>query len=219
MAGKRPRNKTGVSYAIVGAFAAFGLFSLWYWGAPNEGFLKQQEEYRRALDGDDAEGVEAENSEAARIAFQYVSAVQSGVCARAIELTWWMQERLQFAAKNSGDGESMARQELCDSITVRARGGNRLRSEGVEDQYVFTPMANVEVAALDPGRQDLAKPPMERVWLRVSYPVPTQALHDENGRPIKSLRVGMSLSSDGYVLKAGAIGNLEIDFDSVSYNW
>lgn len=219
VAGKRPRNKAGFSYAIVGAFAAFGLFSLWYWGAPNENFLRQQEEYRRSIDAYEPESGEAGNSEAARIALEYVSAVQTGVCVRAIELTWWMQERLRFVAENSRDEKSAARQELCDSITSRATGGNRLRPEGVEDQYVFAPMAKVEVAALDAGRQDLAKPPMERVWLRVSYPVPTQALHDENGTPIKSLRVGMSLSTDGYVLKAGATGNLEIDFDSISYNW
>jgi len=53
----------------------------------------------------------------------------------------------------------------------------------------------------------------------VSYPAPTQSLKDENGTPIKWLRVGVNVSADGYVLKAGVIGNLEIDFESISYNW
>jgi len=217
--GKRPRNKAGVSIAVILLFAAFGVFSMFYWGPPNQGFIEKQEEFRQTPDAAAKKRVEAENSEAAKIALLYVSAVQTAVCARAIDLTWWMQERLQFAAENSPDGVSAVRQELCDGITKRVRGGNQLRSEGVEDQYVFTPMAKVEVAALEPGRQDLSKASMGRVWLEVSYPVPTQALEDDNGTPIKSLRVGVSMSNDGYVLKAGAIGNLEIDFDSISYNW
>lgn len=219
MPGKRPRNRPGVSIVLVVLFAAFGVFSLLYWGPPNRDFLDKQEEFREGLGTDDAKLAEAKNSRSAQTTLNYVTAVQTGVCARAIDLTWWMQERLQFAAQNSPDGVSTARQELCDSITARERGGNRLSSEGVEDQYVFTPMADVEVVAVEAGRQDLAKASKERVWLEVSYPIPTQALHDEKGAPIKSLRVGVSLSNDGFILKAGTVGNLEIDFDSISYSW
>ncbi len=219
MRGKRPRNRPGLSLAAVLLFAAFGVFSMFYWGPPNQNFIQKQEEFRQTPAANAAKRGEAEHSKAAKIALQYVSAVQTAVCSRSIDLTWWMQERLQFASENSRDGVSAVRQELCDEITVRVKGANRLRSEGVEDQYVFAPMTKVKVTALEPGRQDLSKPSMGLVWLEVSYPVPTQALKDDNGTPIKSLRVGVSLSNDGYILKAGTIGNLEIDFDSISYNW
>ncbi len=219
VAKNRPEMKAGVSIAVMIALAALGGFSLWYWGAPNEQFLQQQERYRQSRDGGVATPGESPVSESADIAQRYVSAVQARNCARAIELTWWMQERLRFAIKSGEDAQGSAMEDLCNSLKDRTAEGNHLQLEGIEDQYVFAPLAKVEVSGLDAGRQDLVKPVVERVWMLVSYAVPTQALRDENGTPIKSLTVGVNVSADGYVLKAGVIGNLEIDFESISYNW
>ena len=219
VAENRPEKKAGVSLAVIIAFAALGGFSLWYWGAPNEKFLQQQERYRQSRDASVAAPGESPASESAGIAQRYASAVRAGDCARAIELTWWMQERLRFALKSGKDAQGSAMEDLCSSLKDRTTDGSRLRPEGIEDQYVFAPLAQVAVTRLDAGRQDLVKPVMERVWIHVSYPVPTQALRDDNGTPIKSLTVGVNVSTDGYVLKGGVIGNLEIDFESISYNW
>lgn len=205
--------------AVIIGLAALGGFSLWYWGAPNEQFLQQQEQYRQSRDGGVVAPGEVPVSESADIAQRYISAVQAGDCARAIELTWWMQERLRFAMKSGEGAQGPAMEDLCNSLKDRTAEGNYLLLEGIEDQYVFAPMAKVEVSGLDGGRQDLVKPVIERVWMLVSYPVPTQALRDENGTPIKSLIAGVNVSTDGYVLKAGVIGNLEIDFESISYKW
>ena len=219
VAGNRPNRKAGVSVAVVIAFAALGGFALWYWGAPNEEFLRQQERFRQGRDAGVAAAGESPVSESATIARRYASAVQAVDCARVIALTWWMEERLRFAAKSGEETRGSAMEDLCNSLRVRDTAGNRLRPEGIEDQYVFAPMARIEVTSLDAGPQDLAKPVTERVWMHVSYPAPTQSLKDENGTPIKWLRVGVNVSADGYVLKAGVIGNLEIDFESISYNW
>ena len=215
----RPTKKAGSSYAVAIAFAALGGLALWYWGAPNQDFLDQQERYRRSHDGGEATATETPDSQALRIAKRYLSALQNGACAQVIELTWWMQERLHSASDLGRDNVGAAMQDLCESIRDRTMEANRLRPAGIEDQYVFAPLAQVEVTGVDIGREDLVKPVMERVWMKVSYPVPTQALRDENGTPIKSSRVGVNVSSDEYVLKAGVIGNLEIDFESISYNW
>ncbi len=219
MAENRPEKKAGISLAVIIALAALGGFSLWYWGAPNEQFLRQQERYRLSRDAGEAAPGESPVSESAGIAQRYASAVQGGDCARAIELTWWMQERLRLTIKSGKDAQGPAMEDLCNSIKERTAEGSRLRPEGIEDQYVFAPLAQVAVTSLDAGRQDLVKPVMERVWIHVSYPVPTQAIRDGNGTPIKSLTVGVNVSTDGYVLKAGVIGNLEIDIDSISYKW
>ena len=219
VAGNRPKKRAGVSVAVIIAFTALGGFSLWYWGAPNEKFLRQQERYRQSRDGGAAVPGDFQVSESAGIAQRYASSVQMGDCARTIELTWWMQERLHFAIKSGEDARGSAMEDLCGSLKARMTEGNLLLPEGVEDQYVFAPLAKVEVTGLDAGRQDLVKPVVERVWMLVSYPVPTQALRDENRTPIKSLIVGVNVSTDGYVLKAGLIGNLEIDLESISYKW
>lgn len=219
VAGNRPEMRTGVSAAFVIVFVALGGFSLWYWGAPNDEFLRQQEQFRQGRDGVVAAAGDPPVSESATIAQRYASAVQEGYCARAIELTWWMEERLRLTMQNGEDTRGSTMEDLCDSLEERNAAGNRLRLEGIGDQYVFAPMSQVEVTRLDAGRQDLAKPVLQRVWMHVSYPTPTQSLKDENGTPIKSLLVGVNVSKDGYVLKAGLIGNLEIDFESISYNW
>lgn len=215
----RPTKKAGGPYAVAIAIAALGGLSLWYWGSPNRDFLEQQEQYRRSRDGVDAAVAGTLDSRGTRIAERYVSAYQSGACSQVIELTWWMQERLHAVSGLGSDERGAAMEDLCELVKDRSMEANRLRPLGTEDQYVFTPLAQVEVTGVDDGRDDLVKPVMERVWMRVSYPVPTQALRDETGAPIKSLKVGVNVSSDEYVLKAGAIGNLEIDFESISYNW
>jgi hypothetical protein len=63
----------------------------------------------------------------------------------------------------------------------------------------------------------LSKPVQERVWLLVTYPAADRALCDETGKAIRSIRVGVNVSPDSYVVKAGVVGNLDIDRDSISY--
>ncbi len=213
----RPTKKAGGPYAVAIAIVALGGLSLWYWGSPNQDFLEQQELYRRSRDGVDA--ADTPDSRGTRIAERYVSAYQSRACSQVIELTWWMQERLHAVSGLGPEERGAAMADLCELVKDRSMEANRLRPLGTEDQYIFAPLAQIEVTGVDDGREDLVKPVMERVWMRVSYPVPTQALRDETGVAIKSLRVGLNVSSDEYVLKAGAIGNLEIDFESISYNW
>ena len=221
MSKKDPKKASWKSYAFVLGFFVIGITSLVYWGPPNKDFLEEQDDFRKALESGETLTEEEANSETARVAQRYVTAVQNGVCSRVIELTWWMQERLAYVRENTDapvdDGETL--NELCESITSQRSQSVRLRAEGIEDPNVFVQMAEVRMIRLDEGRSDLAKPVRNRVWLRVKYPVPTGAVADQDGNPIKSMVVGMNVSTDGYVLKAGLIGNLEIDFDSISYDW
>ena len=92
-----------------------------------------------------------------------------------------------------------------------------IAKEGIEDQYVFVPKAQVEPAGADAGRAGLERKVSGRAWLRVSYPEPGVAPKDENGRAVKSLTVGVNMSDDGYVLKSEIIGNLELDRFSIRY--
>lgn len=89
----------------------------------------------------------------------------------------------------------------------------------MEDPYVFSPGAKIDYDTIDAGRDDLDGKVARRTWLVVTYPSKDKALLDSDGVPIHSLRVGINVSTDGYVLKGNVIGNLDIDWESIMYDW
>ena len=137
----------------------------------------------------------------------------------AIRMVWWMAERAERLALESDDLDVQRKglDRMREQVMDRALEGNQLRPEGIEDQYIFAPGAKVTRIGKDLGRSDLARPVEDRTWLRVTYQEPRRAPLDEDGRRIHAITVGVNLSEDGYVLKAGILGNLEIDRDSLSY--
>lgn len=153
-------------------------------------------------------------------AMRYAHALQESDCDAVIGMTWWMNERLRNAAiDDRKGGVDQVRSELCEEIQDRAIEGNRLRPEGVEDRYLFAPGVDLEALYRDRGRDDLEQPVDHRLWVQVTYPTPSKALCDEHGRPIRSIRVGVNVSREGYVLKASFIGNLDLNRGSISYDW
>lgn len=153
------------------------------------------------------------------VAWHYARAFQEGNWDYVIDHTLWMQEYLANAAARAGAAENGLESRLALSRTLgdRSSSGNRLADTGVEDQYVFTPGAVIEVVAHDEGRDDLEQPARERVWLRVQYPDSVHSLFDDMGLPIRSVVVGVNVSEDGYVLKANVEGNLDVDWDGIVY--
>ncbi len=211
---KEDKGKRAKPYIVAILFGVSGALILWYFGAPMQ--------WRGGPEKGTAFNTgKARPGDGGRDATRYASAIQSGRCEDVIAMTFWMQERLQYVrmASSSPDEESRERGELCRRTLERTPEGNQLSPEGIEDAYVFTPGARVTVIGADEGHEDLDKPVRERTWLEVQYPAKFSALNDQEGNPIKSLNVGVNISKDGYVLKAGVLGNLDIDFDSVSYRW
>lgn len=145
-------------------------------------------------------------------ALRYAKAFQEGAWDDVIALTWWMQERLERVAVASSDpeAEEEARRVLRARLRERTVEGNQLRPEGIEDQYIFPAGARLEVVYVDDGHEDLAKPVEKRVWIRVIYPTLHEAPRDLKGDPIRFIVVGVSVSTDGFILKASVVGNLEI---------
>ena len=184
MAPRRPKNKAWRSYAVIFVFTALGGLSLWYWGAPTAEYLEHQARIRDGVEVSEDITAQASQSDSVRVAERYLFALQNEVCSTTIELTWWMQNRLAKVRVEGANAEGAALEALCSSITDRNAEGYVLSAEGVEDQYLIAPLAQVVVTGLDGGRQDLDKGVRERVWIRVTYPVPTHAVRDENGTPI-----------------------------------
>ena len=155
------------------------------------------------------------------VAWRYALAVRDSNCSEIIRMTLWMNERLDRVRAGHGDSEELeaARQALCRQITHRTIEGNQLTAEGVEDQYFFAPGVALELVGIDEGAASLKRPVAERSWIRVTYPHRRRALRDEGGRPIRSIVVGVNVSEDGYILKAGVIGNLDVDRESIRYSW
>ncbi len=152
-------------------------------------------------------------------ALLYVRALQQGDWNAVVAQTRWMIDRLQYVRRNkeAGGAEAEARQALVHLLSDFDPAERRITPEGVPDAYVFTPQAQVAWAGRDAGRDDLAYAVAERVWLRVVYPEASRALRGPDNRPLRSLRVGLNLDEDGNVLKAGVLGNVEIDRDSFVY--
>jgi hypothetical protein len=155
----------------------------------------------------------------ARLALAYAEAYQHGDWDFVFEHTLWIQERLAYVAAQ-GEGaaaEEEARLALMASVSDRSVVGNHLIEGGVADQYVFRPGAQIVFAGVDAGREDLHQPVAQRVWLRVVYPGPENALLDGLGLPVQALTVGLNMAEPGHVLKASVYGNLEVDWNSVVY--
>lgn len=154
-------------------------------------------------------------------ALEYAQAVQRRDCEKVMSQTAWIQARLERVQLESGTTGALneARKTFCDDLTRSAIEENQLRSEGVEDKYVFAPGAAFEFVREDKGLAELSSPVASRAWIRVTYPLMSRALRDEDGRPIESLIVGVNVSDNGQVVKAGVIGNLEIDTGSIDLKW
>lgn len=204
--------KKGVkAYVFAILFGALGGLGLWYWGAPNADLAQSQRRASGSLTG--REKPVDESSRSAKLAGRYVAAVQSANCDAVVTLTLWMQERL-------GKGQSeQVLDALCTSLLDRSDAGNRLGPLGIEDRYILSPKAEIEAFRIDKGRDDLERPVRERMWFKVTYSSRGHAVRDRDGNPISTLDVGVNVSTDGYILKAGVRGNLDIDFDSISYRW
>lgn len=136
-------------------------------------------------------------------------------------MTAWMRDRVKAVLLEDQEpgAQARVREELCDRMQWRTTEGNQLRLEGVEDQYVFAPGTRLDLLRADTGRSDLDAPVRKRYWIRVTFPVPSRALADSQGRPIRSLAAGVNISRDDTVLKANVVGNLEMDFSSFLYDW
>jgi len=172
----------------------------------------------RGLGEDVGDGVPAAIREG--IAWQYARAYQEGNWPRVIELTLWMEERLDYVAQ-SGTPEDVAaeRENLAAQLGTRTIAENRLNDEGVDDQYLFTPGSRLDFLSEDGGGDGLEAPVARRTWFKVTYPARDKALLDREGVPIRSVHAGISVSREGRVLKAGVIGNLDIDWNSIQYDW
>jgi hypothetical protein len=152
-------------------------------------------------------------------AMEYAHAVQDNNCDAIIRMVWWMRERLDEVRAEAGDAAVIEAEQsrLCGTLSARAIEDMQLRAEGVADRYVFTPSSTLELVEVDAGQSDLARPTSGRTWIRVTYPNRSQALRDERGQAIRSIEVGVNETVDGYVLKAGVDGNLDISYDTISY--
>lgn len=151
----------------------------------------------------------------------YAKNLQEGNWNAVVQQMLWMEERLRRVQLGGGDAEAVTkeRQVLCDQVSERNVSGNQLLDEGIEDQYIFAPGAELEVARVDEGQSGLEQPVAERVWIRVTYASKTRAPRDPANLPIRSITVGINTDADGKVLKANLIGNLDIDWDSIVLEW
>lgn len=153
-------------------------------------------------------------------ALRYAQALKDGDWDTVIDQTLWMRERLDYVQLEGGEeAVTREREHLARRLAERSPEENQLRAEGVEDQFVFAPGVEIAAVGVDAGRDDLERPVAARTWLRVTYPRRAQALRDMQNLPIRALTAGVNVDEKGYVLKAGVIGNLEIDMDSISRDW
>lgn len=212
------------AYAVVIAFSAIGGFSLWYWGSPNEQIVRLASSAREPAAGSfDPRKVQPVDRAAGEglLAQRYAESVRDGDCGRVIEMTLWMQERLRLERALNPDAghDAEVRSALCKSIRERSPEGNQFSNEGIDDKYVFGQGAEFEVLGIDEGRNDLKVAVRERIWIEATYSNPARAPKDHFGSPIRSMIIGVNFSGDGDVLKAGVLGNVDIDIDSFSYDW
>lgn len=209
--------KAAITYAAAILVGAVGGWGMWYWGPPvmsaQPRMAAQPPPMVNALD-------ETPSGPAVEAALRYADAVSLGNCADVIARTGWMQDRLAYVQRTVGTPEAAAaaKDDFCHRMSVRFTEDNQLGLEGVGDQYLFRPGGRWTPFAVEPGSPGLEKPAVARVWLRVEFPDVVRALRDAEGHPIRSLDAAVHLSADGYVLKAGVEGNLEIDWDSLVYH-
>jgi len=151
----------------------------------------------------------------------YALALVNGDYEAAVDRVLWMTERLNRVRAREADEAAVAeaKEALILQLSTRTVAENQLTPEGVEDEYVFASGSALRWLRHDEGRDDLEAPVARRDWIRVTYPSRTRALRDLNGIPIRSIVVGINTDRGGQVLKAGVVGNLEIDPASITYDW
>lgn len=201
-------------------FAGLGFLAIWYWGVPNAEHVRREvaenkvETFKKSLEPD--AGPHSE------MAIAYAEAVRDGDCETVLSRLVWVQERLDML-RAEGATETAIENEsgrLCESLLTRDDDRPVLEPEGLEDKYVFMPGSTIELLGSDDGREGLARPVARRVWLNVRYASPNEAVWDANGNGISGLIVGVSVTEEGDILKAGGvIGNLEIRLDAIQYSW
>jgi len=138
-----------------------------------------------------------------------------------------MDDRMHRVAIESAGQEAIDEEwdTLCEKVMARPVEGNVLVAEGIEDQYVFAPGVTLEAVGVDAGRDDLNRPVGARVWIRATYPrrqtAPlARAVGERRMLAVYGMTVGVNLSrGDHIVVKAGVIGNLDIDLGSLSFAW
>ncbi|MCC6696374.1 MAG: hypothetical protein IT365_12155 [Candidatus Hydrogenedentes bacterium] len=161
------------------------------------------------------------------VALRYARALQDGFCEEIVRRTAWMDDRMQRVALESSGEDAMetAWDSLCMKALDRSVEGNILQPEGIEDWYLFAPGATFEVVGVDPGRDDLDRAVAKRVWIRVTFSrqqTAPLARAEEGGEmmAVRAVTVGINLSREGrLVVKAGVLGNLDIDMSSLSFDW
>lgn len=159
--------------------------------------------------------------EVGSIALRYAKAYQTGEWETILDTTEWMRQRMNRIRSKAAAEDEIERTkiELKRRILERPEEGNILREEGIEDALVFRPEAKVELIGIDKGRDDLEKPVRGRAWLRVTYLKPERAPIGPKGIPIHAMDVGLNVSQEGTILKAGIKGNSEVDMGSIDYIW
>jgi hypothetical protein len=199
--------------AALGVIAGMGF---WLWTAPSK-----SESGMGAAPAPDKAPIPDLNAPGNPMALRYAAAFQQGSWDEIVDMTCWMQQRLTRVQIETGSAAARqeARAALARRVCDRKVEGNRLRPEGIEDQYVFAGDAKIEPAGLDAGRPNLEQPTKDRTWIRVTYPLRRTALRDDKGIPIRSIVAGINVSTGDLVLKANVIGNLDIDRRSISYDW
>ena len=229
------KNATGFSWGVslkpsrwiltaaLGVMAGVGF---WLWTAPSKSEsgmgAAPRPEKAPMLTSNPASSVSESGPVAGNpVALRYAAAFQQGAWDEIVDMTCWMRQRLMRVQLETGS--AAARQEahaaLVKRVSDRKVEGNRLRPEGIEDQYVFAGDAKIEPAGLDGGHPSLEQPTKDRTWIRVTYCSRRTALRDDKGIPIRSIIAGINVSTGDLVLKANVIGNLDIDRRSISYDW
>ena len=216
MDGRRSNRTAQFVFAI--AFGILGASAVWYWGVPGPNVLEQNPADK---DEDDSK-VSTENGLVWNpVAQSYVRALLEGRCVDVIAMTNWMQERLEYVRRTETNpkAEDEARRELCERLSDRRPEENQLTPEGIEDHYLFAPGVEYELFGVDGGRDDLAKPVRARNWIRLRYPNGYRAPKDREGIPIRTVVVGINVSTEDMILKAGVRGTAEIDWDTITTGW
>ena len=114
-------------------------------------------------------------------AWRYATALAEGDFDTAVDMTLWMRERLSYRRLETGDEAAVAqtREELKAALADRSIEGNHLLPEGVEDQYLFTPGAELAVVGEAPGADDLEASALRKTLIEITYPNRETALRDE----------------------------------------
>ena len=162
MSGNRRALSTLLSAVLVGVI---GGVVLWWW-LTGQGRTWMDAPVRAPV------RVEETPSFEGHAGLRYAEAVRDGDCATALQMLWWVRERLTWAGRGEApvDAVSRARARLCEELLRHGDDAGQLRREGIEDRYVFVPGAVIEAVALGKGREGLARPAQECLWLEVTYP-------------------------------------------------